>query len=103
MRPWPQIGVVAAVPSRESSTRAREDTRLYTYAFTLIELVVAIAVIIALAGLVLGTSGYVINKGKRSRAEVEIAAISVALENYRTDNGMYPRSAASDTLSSILR
>jgi type II secretory pathway pseudopilin PulG len=68
-------------------------------AFTLIELVVVIATIAVLAGLVLATSGYVVNKGKRSRAEAEIAAISAALENYRVDNAIYPRSTVSDSLN----
>lgn len=76
---------------------ARRGEHRYN-AFTLIELIVVIAVIIVLAGLVLGTSGYVVNKGKRSRAEAEIAAMSAALESYKADNGIYPRSAASDTL-----
>jgi type II secretory pathway pseudopilin PulG len=89
---------VAAVPSCRSSVCAREDTRLYTYAFTLIELIVVIAVIIVLAGLVLATSGYVVNKGRRSRAETEIAAMSAGLESYKADNAIYPRSAASDSL-----
>jgi type II secretory pathway pseudopilin PulG len=60
-------------------------------AFTLIELLVVIALIIILAGLILSTIGYVQNKGARSRAETEIAAISAALENYKADNGIYPR------------
>src|SRR3954463_1288191 len=59
-------------------------------AFTLIELLVVMAIIIVLAGLILATAGYVQNKGKRSRAEAEIAAISAALENYKADNGVYP-------------
>lgn len=67
-------------------------------AFTLIELIVVIAIIIALAGLVLATSSYVANKGRRSRAEAEIAAISAALENYKADNGIYPRTVASNIL-----
>jgi type II secretory pathway pseudopilin PulG len=98
VRPRPEVGVVAAVPSRRSLISAREDTRPYICAFTLIELIVVIAIIIVLAGLVLGTSGYVVNKGRRSRAEVEIAAISAALESYKADNAVYPRSAASDSL-----
>jgi type II secretory pathway pseudopilin PulG len=48
------------------------------------------AIILVLAGLILATSGYVQNKGRRSRAEAEIAAISAALENYKADNGIYP-------------
>src|SRR3954467_6612668 len=65
-------------------------------AFTLIELLVVMVIIIVLAGLILATAGYVQNKGKRSRAEAEIAAISAALENYKADNGVYPASAAVD-------
>jgi type II secretion system protein G len=59
-------------------------------AFTIIELLVVIALIIILAGLILSTVGYVQNKGARSRAETEIAAISAALESYKADNGIYP-------------
>ena len=53
------------------------------------------AIIIILAGLILATVGYVQNKGARSRAEAEIAAMSAALENYKADNGIYPRSNTS--------
>ena len=48
------------------------------------------AIIAVLAGLILATSGYVQEKGKRSRAEAEIAAMSAALESYKADNGIYP-------------
>jgi type II secretory pathway pseudopilin PulG len=59
-------------------------------AFTLIELIVVIAIIIILAGLILSTVGYVQKKGARSRAETEIAAMSAACESYKADNGIYP-------------
>src|SRR3954469_25726560 len=59
-------------------------------AFTVVELLVVMAIILVLAGLVLGTTGYVHNKAARSRAEAEIAAMSAALENYKADNGIYP-------------
>ncbi|TMP96229.1 MAG: hypothetical protein E6L07_05790 [Verrucomicrobia bacterium] len=59
-------------------------------AFTLIELIVVIAIIIVLAGLILSTVGYVQKKGARARAETEIAAMSAALESYKADNGIYP-------------
>src|SRR6266513_1383980 len=62
--------------------------------FTIIELLVVISIIIILAGLILSTVGYVQKKGARSRAEAEIAAISAALENYKADNGIYPRQTA---------
>jgi type II secretory pathway pseudopilin PulG len=67
-------------------------------AFTLIELLVVTTIIIVLAGLILATSNYLQTKGKRSRAEAEIAAISSALENYKADNGIYPRDAVTDGL-----
>src|SRR4029453_6275600 len=63
-------------------------------AFTLIELVLVVGIIIVLAGLVLSTVGYARKKGARARAETEIAAISAACENYKADNGAYPTSAA---------
>jgi prepilin-type N-terminal cleavage/methylation domain-containing protein len=62
--------------------------------FTLIELLVVIAIIIVLAGLILTTAGYVQRKGKRARAETEIAAMSAALESYKADNAIYARGPA---------
>src|SRR5436305_4158288 len=70
----------------------------YNVAFTLIELIVVITVIIILTGLVLSTVGYAQKKGARSRAETEIAAISAACESYKADNGIYPTSPATDAL-----
>jgi prepilin-type N-terminal cleavage/methylation domain-containing protein len=64
--------------------------RLKTGGFTLIELLVVIAIIAILAGLLLSTAGYIQRKGASSRAEAEIAALTVALENYKADNGDYP-------------
>jgi type II secretory pathway pseudopilin PulG len=70
-------------------------------AFTVIELLVTITIILVLAGLVLATSGYVQTKAKRSRAEAEIAAISAALENYRADNGTYPTDTNNGTTNTL--
>ena len=63
-------------------------------AFTVVELLIVMAIIVILAGLILATSSYVQKKGARSRAEAEIAAMSAALENYKADNGIYPRGNA---------
>ncbi len=70
-------------------------------AFTIVELLIVIAIILVLAGLILATSGYVQTKGKRSRAEAEIAAISAALENYKADNGIYPIDTANGTTNTL--
>jgi prepilin-type N-terminal cleavage/methylation domain-containing protein len=63
-------------------------------AFTLVELLVVMAIIAILAGLVLAASRYVQDKGRRARAETEIVAISAALQNYKADNGIYPSDPA---------
>ena len=68
-------------------------------AFTLIELLIVMAIIIVLAGLVIATSGYVQEKSKRSRAEAEIAAMSAALESYKADNGIYPTNPDTERLN----
>ena len=59
-------------------------------AFTLIELLIVIAIIAILASLTLSAAGFIQKKAGRSRAEAEIAALSAALENYKVDNGDYP-------------
>src|SRR5436309_5390053 len=74
----------------------------YNVAFTLIELIVVITVIIILTGLVLSTVGYAQKKGARARAETEIAAISAACESYKADNGVYPRDNATNQYTDIL-
>src|SRR6266496_6048175 len=71
-------------------------------AFTLIELIVVITIIIILTGLVLSTVGYAQKKGARARAETEIAAMSAACESYKADNGIYPRDNATNQYTDIL-
>jgi len=66
------------------------NRRQSRFGFTLIELLTVIAIIIILAGLVLSVSRYVTTKGKTSRAQSEIAAMSAACESYKADNGIYP-------------
>jgi len=67
-------------------------------AFTVIELIVVVGVIIILTGLVLSTVGYARKKGARARAETEIAAISAACESYKADNGVYPNNSITSNL-----
>jgi prepilin-type N-terminal cleavage/methylation domain-containing protein len=59
-------------------------------AFTLVELLVVMAIIGILSGLVLGTLRYVEKKVKRNQAQTDIASMSAALERYKIDNGSYP-------------
>jgi type II secretory pathway pseudopilin PulG len=85
----------APKPAREARALPR---RAPFQAFTIVELLIVTAMILVLAGLILATSGYVQKKAARSRAEAEIAAMSAALENYKADNGIYPRDATTDAL-----
>ena len=67
-------------------------------AFTLIELILVVGIIMVLAGLVLTTVGYARKKGALARAETEIAAMSAACENYKADNGVYPSNTDTNNL-----
>jgi type II secretory pathway pseudopilin PulG len=60
--------------------------------FNLIELMTVLAIIMILAGLIVGGAKYAMTKAGRSRAEAEIAAMENALENYKNDYGVYPPS-----------
>jgi type II secretory pathway pseudopilin PulG len=75
----------------------RPSKRRYN-AFTLIELVLVVGIMIVLSGLTLSTVGYARKKGALARAETEIAAISAACENYKADNGIYPQNGDTNTL-----
>ena len=81
---------------RKLGSRCRGGRVVRTGGFTIVEALVAVAIILVLAGLILATSSYLFSKGARSRAEVEIAAMSAALENYKTDNGVYPSDISID-------
>jgi general secretion pathway protein G len=102
-----QISKHKAVSTKVSNFETCFEIRISKFeicgeaAFTIIELLVVIALIIILAGLILSTVGYVQNKGARSRAETEIAAMSAALENYKADNGIYPRDTTNHTTDNL--
>jgi prepilin-type N-terminal cleavage/methylation domain-containing protein len=59
-------------------------------AFTLIELMTVITIIVVLAGLVIGGVGYVQDRQLTARAKIQIDLLSKALEEYKLDNGTYP-------------
>src|SRR5438034_11464173 len=83
---------------RRSRAKAPRSSFTARRAFTLIELVVVVGIILILAGLVLSTAGYARKKGARARAETEIAAMSAACESYKADNATYVRNTDTDGL-----
>jgi general secretion pathway protein G len=75
-------------------------------AFTLIELMAVITIIVILAGLVVGGLGFVTERQAKEKAKVQIALLSKAIEEYKLDMGKYPGSAndtsATGTISAEL-
>ena len=61
-------------------------------AFTLVELMVVMAIIAILATFSMGIYGSAKRKGVESRLKTELAAIELALENYKAKNSQYPYS-----------
>jgi prepilin-type N-terminal cleavage/methylation domain-containing protein len=86
---------------RRRTAKGGHSSFLGQRAFTLLEVLVVITIMIILAGLLLSTFGYMQKKGARARAETEIAAMSAACESYKADNGIYPRDANTDTLAAV--
>jgi prepilin-type N-terminal cleavage/methylation domain-containing protein len=66
--------------------------------FTLIEMLTVMLIIAVLASLVLGVNSLVQNKAARARAEGEIHTLALGCENYKVDNGTYPRNDDTDSL-----
>jgi general secretion pathway protein G len=66
-------------------------------AFTLIELMAVITIIVILAGLVVAGMGFVTERQAKEKARVQIALLSKALEDYKLDNGSYPPSTDTAT------
>lgn len=74
-------------------------------AFSLIEMMAVITIIIILAGLVIGALGFVTEKRAQQQAKVQIALLSKGLEEYKLDFGTYPatpNSAKGENNSKIL-
>lgn len=62
-------------------------------AFTLIELMAVITIIIILAGLVVGGMGFVTERQAKEKAKVQVALLTKAIEEYKLEMGKYPGTA----------
>jgi prepilin-type N-terminal cleavage/methylation domain-containing protein len=62
-------------------------------AFTLIELMAVITIIVILAALVVGSMGFVNERQAKAKANVQLGILAKALEDYKLDNGTYPPTA----------
>ena len=91
------IRVLASTPRRTGFARPSR------HAFTLIELITVITIILILAGLILNIAGNAQYKAAMARANSEIKQMETAITSYQTDNGTVPRDTAgtgtTDTLN----
>ncbi len=69
-------------------------------AFTLVEVMVVVAIIVILMSLVIGGVGYIETKRREEGAKVTIGRLNMALEQYKTNTGLIPEDAKNPTLSS---
>ena len=73
-----------------------------TSAFTLIEMLVVIAIIGILAALILGTAAIASSKMRRAKAEAERDALVTAIQSYKNKKGFYPPDNPNSTILSPL-
>jgi len=64
--------------------------RRHYAAFSLIELMAVIAIMVILASMVVGGMGFVFERQAKEKARVQIALLTKAIEEYKLDNGSYP-------------
>ena len=75
----------------------KSPSRRHSAAFSLIELMATITIMIILAGIIVGGLGFVNEKQAREKAKVQIAMLSKALEEYKLDYGTYPSTKNTQT------
>jgi general secretion pathway protein G len=72
-------------------------------AFTLIELLLVVAIVCLLSTILLAVGHHAGEAGRVAKTKAELAALAAALESYRREQGDYPRtSSASELLQSLL-
>jgi general secretion pathway protein G len=75
---------------RAADNRQKAGAGRRTSAFTLIELLAVISIIMTLAAIMIGVANYAISKAKASRTKGEITAMDTALGTYKLQAGAYP-------------
>jgi general secretion pathway protein G len=68
----------------------KTPSRRHPAAFTLIELMAVIVIIVILAGLVVGGMGFVSERQAKEKAKIQLKLLEQGLEAYKLDNGTYP-------------
>ncbi len=86
---------------KAQSPRTHTPLTFSLQAFTILELLTVVTIIVILFALTVQIAGFVQNKGARARAEAEIAAMSAALESYRADNGIYVEATGNPAVTAV--
>ena len=79
------------VQQSESAARAVGTASARTGAFTLIELLAVMAIIVMLMALIIGAGIFARRAGMRATAKAPMQQIETALQEYKLQNGTYPR------------
>jgi general secretion pathway protein G len=77
--------MLAKHPSQRSLSLARA-------AFTLMEMLVVVAILVVLAGASVPIYLNYLDNAKRDRAKVDVQTLQTAIEAYKTEHGQYPQS-----------
>lgn len=83
LNPIPLMHLLSSLPPIRYGRKTK-------HGFTLIELLMVLAVIAILSAITFGISNGVRNAQNRAKAKVELAAISQAIEEYKSQYGDYP-------------
>ena len=71
------------------------------HAFTLVEILVVIGIIVVLAGILVPLVGRSMRQAKQIRTAADLQSIGTALEAFKADHGDYPRTAPNSIGSGI--
>jgi prepilin-type N-terminal cleavage/methylation domain-containing protein len=87
--------------NRDRNHLAQRDRAAPAHGFTLVEVIVVLAVVLLLSGIAVPLiSGYV-EDGRRARAEAEVKAIAASVVSFYKDVGIYPTRNASGTNATV--
>jgi prepilin-type N-terminal cleavage/methylation domain-containing protein len=70
--------------------------------FTLIEILVVVAMLAVLAAIVILNLSAFVGRGKAAACETDLASVQTAVDAYYNENGAYPWSGASTTFPGIV-
>lgn len=94
------ISAQAAYPIRKFFSNRVKGCNSLT-GFTLIEILIVIAIIMTLAGLVVGGAQQARKKATTSKAKAAVASLETALSMYEVDYGSYPAGSNSEMVNAL--